>query len=270
MIGRVLWRSFWSWWDNLSYSLMTALVGAMNPSFLILVPTVAFLLTTDISFLQKNWEFWMMVLCTTVGGMWLWPLSLVSHRMHEEMINNGIHGYFKRLWVMIRESFLPGLMWWAFGTLIGGLLGLSFLFYGRFLLTFPVFFWIMLFVSLWFFMFWMMAEMILVILIYRSGLKAREMILLAFYIALRYAFVYLVLLGISWALYGVLIIPTVNPITMVIPLVTIYGIGPVIHIWAFRYAFEEMPPEGKKRSVWELFTPFVQLFHVVRRLFGGK
>jgi len=266
MVGRILKRSFWSWWDNLSYSLVTALVGSLNPSFLVVVPTVVFLLTTDVGFLRQNWWFWGLVLSTAVGGMWLWPLSVVSHALHEELANGPVLGYFKRLWELTKMYFLRSLGWWFLGTIVGALFGLSFVFYNRFMGQLFVVGGIFLFVLVWLFLMWVMMEMVLVVAIYKSGLKWQEMLLVAGYTVMKYALVYLGILAVSWVIYVVLMIPAVNPITMVIPLVTVYGIGGMMHIWTFRAVFDEWPSEEKKRSLWELLTPFKQLWRALTRM----
>ncbi len=266
MIGRIFGRSFWSWWDNLSYSLVTSLVGAMNPSFLVLVPTVAFVMTTDVAFVRQHWGFWAVMICTTMGGMWLWPFSVVSHAMHERMMDGPVVEYFKTLWKMVKEFFLPSLGWWLAGTLSGGLLGLSFVFSIEQVRVFPVFWSLVIFFAVWFFVVLMMMQMVLVVLLYKSGMKPQEMLVLALYTVVKYALVYFVVLVVSWVVYVILLVPATNPITLVIPLVTVYGIGPVVHVWTFRYVFEEAIPEQKRRSVWEIFTPFVQLWRVLTRL----
>ncbi len=278
MIGRILSRSFWSWWDNLSYSMFTALVAALNPSFLVLVPTVAFLLTSEIGFVKQYADFWIIIGCTTVAGIWLWPLSVVSHRMHEEMTNGPVVGYFKKLWQFIREHFWSSLGFWVVATGIGFLFGLSFVFYARQMASFSPLWAIVFFVSLWFFVLFMMMEMVLVVLLYKSGMKVGEMLLLAFYTVIRYAFVYFVVFLISWVLYGILLVPAatpflptpgIMPLFVIIPLVSVYGLGPTLHIWTFRYVFDEAPPEEKKRSIWELFLPIVHLWRWLLRLVRG-
>ncbi|URA10031.1 hypothetical protein [Thermospira aquatica] len=271
MIGRILGRSFWSWWDNLSYSLVTSLIGSMNPSFLVLVPTVAFVITTDVTFVQQHWGFWIVMICTTIGGMWLWPLSVVSHVMHERMIDGPVVEYFKTLWKMVKEWFFPSLGWWIGGTISGGLLGLSLVFSLEQVRVFPLFWSLVVLFALWFLVVLMMMQMVLVVLLYKSGLKPQEMLVLALYTVARHGVVYFVMLVISWVVYAFLFVPATNPITLVIPLVTVYGIGPVLHVWTFRYVFEEALPAEKKRSLLELFTPFVQLWQSVKRFFqGGK
>jgi len=279
MVGKILWRSFWSWWDNLSYSFVTALIAAVNPSFLVLLPTVAFLLTTDAAFVQRFWQFWVVVVCASLGGLWLWPMSVVSHRMHEELMNGPVMKYFARLWEYTRQSFWSSLVWWLGGTLVGLVFGLGFAFYGHQMLFSSPVWGIVLFLVLWFFLLWVMVEMILAILIYKSGMKPGEMLLLAVYTVFRYAVVFILMVLVSWAVYGIFMIPAVVPFVsssglsfflLIVPLVSVYGIGAVFHIWTFRFVFEEVPPESKKRSLWEIFTPFVQIGQWLRSLLGGR
>ncbi|MCX7882069.1 MAG: hypothetical protein N2314_02475 [Brevinematales bacterium] len=279
MIGKILWRSFWSWWDNLSYSMFTALMAAVNPSFLVLVPTVAFLLTSDIGFLREYWWVWVIVVCTAIGGMWLWPLSLASHRMHEEMINGPIVGYLKKFWQFTKERFWLSLALWGITTVIGALFGVSLVLCWQRIGTSPFFWGILLFVCVWFFVLFLAWEMVFVILLYKSGMKIAEMLLLALYTVIKYAFVYVVMVGVSWVVYLILLVPAatpflatpgIMPLLVVVPLVSVYGIGAVIHIWTFRYVFEEVPPQERKRSLLELLTPFVQLWRWVLRVFSGR
>lgn len=261
MLGKILSRGFWSWWDHISFSILNSVLAALNPLFLALVASIMWAIGQSAEIFVEYRALFAVIFGASILGMGAFPSTLAALSMERRMTDGETVSYFTEYWGEFRRLFLKGLPVFIIYSLAGGLLGFSLYFY-LFVIggLFP-FNLVVTAISLWFAVWILSSQLFTLPLLVTEDFPFHEAVLFGLVTAARQGLRSLLVGAFLTALMLVLFIALVSPYTAILPLVTYFGLSGNISIWAFRYLADDTPPpDAPERSLSELFSPFTNIF----------
>ncbi len=256
-------RSFWSWWENISYSLLSSFLGAINPFFLIVVATFMWSFTTDSKLMLEHPEFFIAMIGMSLAASPFFPTTLAAVSVQGKLLTEGSAGYFGFYLKELKRLFFRGLEYTLVFALAGLLLGFSVWFYHTQLDFIHPFNDVLAALSGWFYVVLLLMQFYLVpeVVYETEGLIAN--VAVAFLMLFRKLRLMLTAFFFSGFVVALMLLPAASRFTAVVPLVTVVGFRGVVFHWLYWLANDEVPPalqEEKKRSAGDIFSPFTALF----------
>lgn len=262
MFFKIVRRMFWTWWDNLSYSILTSLFGAMNPIYLAFLAGCMWALSVDFQLFVDYKDSFIILAGIAVMSMNVFPTTLAACSIQGRLIDGKVRKFVKEYFAEVKRLFWRGMGLTLVNALAGYLLSYSFLFYrDRLADWFPVNY-ILIGLSALFYLVLLLSQIILVPLAASDDYPLFEYYLIATHMTFKNGFVLFGVGVFHLLLMAILTIPVVTPFLVIVPVVAFYGLTFTLHIWAFRYADGQVSAEEdwKRRSGKELLSPFTAPF----------
>ena len=265
MFFGIIKRTFWSWWDNLSYSVFTSLLGAANPFYLVLIAGFRWLLAEDIGFLIQYKDVFFLIIAGSILNMQTFPTTLAAYSMQAKLIDGEVKSFFREYWGELRKVFGKGMIMTLINTVAGLILGYSILYYRDHLANLYPLNYILIGLSGWFVFSFLLSQFIQVPLII-SDLKEKKedrqkiggYYIVSFYWMVKRGLVMLAVGMFNLFIFFLFTIPAVSPFLTIVPIFAYMGFATTLHIWTYRYVFDDFP-QGKdfpKRKFKDMLTPF--------------
>ena len=264
MFRKIIYRTFWSWWDNFSYSIITSFFGSTNPFFLIFLATFQWilgLLTQSVTSLDVYKDLIFVLCITTLVNIHTFPTTVVAYALQDKLIDGPIDQFFRTYWTELKRIFGRTMIVTLINIVIGGLLAFSFLFYNSaFPADNPLKF-ILIGISAWFLLILLISQIYMVPLMVREKYRFWEYYMISIYMTFKHAFLILGVSLVNAIIFLLFAIPIVSPFLVVVPIVAYFGLVSTLHIWTFRYVDGEisMKDPMRRRKLRELFAPFINL-----------
>ncbi|OHD56744.1 MAG: hypothetical protein A2014_02330 [Spirochaetes bacterium GWF1_49_6] len=265
MFFSIIKRTFWSWWDNLSYAVFTSLLGAANPFYLVIIAGFRWLFAEDMGFILQYKDAFFLVLMGSILNMQTFPTTLAAYSMQAKLIDGETKSYFREYWGELRKVFGKGMIFTLINTTAGLLLGYSILYFRDKLVNLYPWNYILIGLSGWFIFSFLLSQFIMAPLVIsdlaekkEDRLKIGSYYMISLYWMVKKGLVMLGLAIINLLIFFIFTIPAVSPFLTVIPIFAYMGFVTTMHTWTYRYVFDDFP-QGKdfpKRSVRDLFSPF--------------
>lgn len=265
MFFSIIKRTFWSWWDNLSYAVFTSLLGAANPFYLVIIAGFRWLFAEDMGFILQYKDAFFLVLMGSILNMQTFPTTLAAYSMQAKLIDGESKSYFREYWGELRKVFGKGMIFTLINTSAGLLLGYSILYFRDKLVSFYPWNYILIGLSGWFLFSFLLSQFIMSPLVIsdlaekkEDRLKIGSYYMISLYWMVKKGLVMLGLAIINLLIFFIFTIPAVSPFLTVIPIFAYMGFVTTMHTWTYRYVFDDFP-QGKdfpKRSMRDLFSPF--------------
>ncbi len=262
MFFKIVRRTFWSWWDNLSYSILTSLFGAANPFYLAFLAGCMWALSVDFQLFIDYQDVFIILVSISLLAMNAFPTTMAAFSVQSKLIDGSLGKFVKAYFAELKRLFWRGLGLSLVNGLAGYLLAYSFLFYRDRLADWFPFNYILIGLSALFYFVLLLSQIILVPLAASDDYPLFEYYLISTHMTFKNGFA---LFGVSvlHLLITVLFtVPVVTPFLVVLPMVAYYGLIMTLHTWAFRYSDGQVPEneEWTKRNGKELLSPFVSPF----------
>jgi hypothetical protein len=265
MFFSIIKRTFWSWWDNLSYAVFTSLLGAANPFYLVIIAGFRWLFAEDMGFILQYKDAFFLVLMGSILNMQTFPTTLAAYSMQAKLIDGETKSYFREYWGELKKLLGKGLIFTLINTTAGLLLGYSILYFRDKLVNLYPWNYILIGLSGWFIFSFLLSQFIMAPLVIsdlaekkEDRLKIGSYYMISLYWMVKKGLVMLGLAIINLLIFFIFTIPAVSPFLTVIPIFAYMGFVTTMHTWTYRYVFDDFP-QGKdfpKRSVRDLFSPF--------------
>ncbi len=257
MFIKIMRRSFWSWWDNISYSIFVSMTAAVNPFFILLIASI-WAFYTEVQFFVSNDSLFLVIIMTCVFAMPFFPTSLAGFRLQGIIIRDESNSLVRDYWESLKAVFWRGLL----HSIVYGAAGLglaySILYYRDFLgHLFPLNY-ILIGVSMWFAMILFMMQSVIVPLIAEEDYRFTDFYKIALVYTMRNIFPLLLMAFMHILAFVMLTIPVVSPFLTVVPIVAYFGLIATMHNWTFMYVDGqvELSEDIPRRQLKELFSPF--------------
>ncbi len=257
MFIRILRRTFWSWWDHLSYSIFTSFNAAVNPFFIFLMAGLWVFYTRG-DFFTQNAGLFFVLITTCLFAMPFFPTALASYSYQAKIIDDEITSIFKEYFLELKRVFWKGIFHSLLNGLIGFLLSYSIIYYQQSMThLFPLNI-ILTGLSVWFLFILLMMQIILLPLLTSDEYRFHEYYMVAFFLTFKKALPLFLVSVVNILFFVLLTVPIVSPFLTVVPIISYFGLVSTLHIWTFRYADGAADPKEKlpKRNIGELFSPF--------------
>jgi hypothetical protein len=265
MFFGIIKRTFWTWWDNLSYSIFTSMLGAANPFYLVIIAGFRWLFAEDVTLILQYKDAFFLVLMASILNMHTFPTTLAAYSMQVKLIDGETKSFFREYWGELKKMFGKGMIFTLINTAAGLALGFSILYFRDKLVNIYPWNYILIGISGWFIFSFLLSQFIMSPLVVSDLEEKKEdrLKIGSYYMISLYWMVKKGLLMLGVALMNVFIfilftIPAVSPFLTVIPIFAYMGFITTMHTWTYRYIFDDFP-KGKdfpKRSVRDLFSPF--------------
>ncbi|OHD55984.1 MAG: hypothetical protein A2Y33_11025 [Spirochaetes bacterium GWF1_51_8] len=265
MFFGILKRTFWSWWDNLSYSVFTSFLGAANPFYLVLIAGFRWLLAEDVGFVFQYKDIFFLIVAGSILNMQTFPTTLAAYSMQAKLIDGEVKSFFREYWAELRKVFGKGMILTLINTVIGLILGYSILYYRDNLAhLYPVNF-ILIGLSGWFIFSFLLSQFLQVPLIISDLKENKEdrqkiggLYLVSLYWMVKKGIVMLGIGIVNLIIFFLFTIPAVSPFLTIVPIFAYMGFASTLHTWTYRYVFDDFPA-GKdfpKRKLSDMFSAF--------------
>lgn len=257
MFIRILKRTFWSWWDHLSFSIFSSFTAAVNPFFVFLIAGMWVFYTRG-DFFTQNAGLFFVLITTCLFAMSIFPTALAAYAYQARIIDDSYQSVFKEYFQLLRKLALRGLLHSLLNGLLGFLLSYSILYYQQAFSQRVVLQMVLTGLSVWFLFILLMMQMILVPLLSQEKYRFHEYYMVAFYLTFKRALPLFLVSVVNILFFVVLTVPIVSPVLTVVPVVSYFGLAATLHHWTFRYADGQYDPKESlpRRSLQELFSPF--------------
>jgi len=256
-------RVFWSWWENLSYSLLSSFLGAINPFFLFIVATFMWSFTADSKLMLEHPGFFIVLIGMSIAASPFFPTTLAAFSSQGKIIKEGPAGYFNFYISELKRLFLRGLGYTLLFAFAGLILGFSVWFYHFQLKTIAPFNDVLAAFAAWFYFVLILMQFYLIpeVLYETEGVISN--VAVAFLMSFRKLGLMLTAFLFSGVVVSLMIFPAASRFTAVVPLVTVVGFRGVVVHWTYWLTNDEVPldlQEKKNRKLSDLFVPFTSLF----------
>lgn len=261
MFGKILKRTFWSWWDNISYSILTSVLGGTNPFFLWFLATFHYTVA-NFDLVVDNPDEFTVFFSIMLLTLHVFPTTLASYAMQSQLIDGKMNRFFRSWWEALKKYFVRGIVVTLINGAAGYMLGNSVVYYKNALESIYPFNYVLIGFSGLFFFILLISQIIMIPLMVTDKYKIYEYYLIAIHMTFKKGFVILLVGLINVIIFLIFMIPVVSPFLVVVPLIAYFGFAGTLHHWTFRYADGQVDKNADtpKRKIGEIFSPFGNLF----------
>lgn len=259
MFFKIVKRTFWTWWDNLSFSMLSSFLGGLNPFYIIFLGTFTYIVE-DFSLVVDFKEFFLLLFGGVLPAIHVFPTTIAAYSVQKRLIDKKSVKYFSEYWQDLKKYFGKGLVLTLICLLAGLLLAYSVLFYQQQLSGLLSM--ILTVISSVFFIILMFMQLIIVPLVIEDDYPVKDYFLISVSMIFKKPLLLIPVLIFESLLLLLSFIPALSPVLVIIPLVAYLGLVSIFRIWLFRYLDDapEIHKELGERSAGELFSPITTLF----------
>jgi hypothetical protein len=262
MVGKIVYRSFWSWWDNLSFSLVNSFMGTLNPFTLVILSSLMWSFTGDAGLFLSNPVFFGVALGAALLGAASFPTTAAAAAMQEKLIDEGTSSFFREWWDCMKQVIWRSLFVSLILAAAGGLLAFSVVFYLTALAAYFPFNLFPVLISAWFYVMILMAQSVLVPLLWREKMPLHHYFLVSFTVTAKNGARMFAVSAVLVLVFLFTCIPLFSRWTAIFTVLTYTGFAQTLNAWTYRYVSGETVENEsvKKRRASELLSPFASLF----------
>ena len=255
---KILKQTFWDWWDNISYSLLTSILGSCNPFFIIILAAFRWSFSDDFTFLLQYGKEFFVVLMTSLIIIPIFPTTIAAYSLQNKIIDLKLENFFVQFWRELKKYLGRGLLFTLINGIVGFLLSYSIIFYSDFLKDWYPFNYILIGLSALFIFLILLSQFIMLPLVVKDDYPVLEYYVISFYMTLKNGLLLLALFLFQSIMVFIFFIPVIVPFLTIIPIVVYFGFVSTFHIWAFKYIDGEVDVSVplRKRKIREIFSPF--------------
>lgn len=262
MFFKILKRTFWGWWDNISFSFLTSIMGATNPFFIVLLSTFRWIVAEDFEIVIKYQNLFFVLIIVCLLSIAVFPTTIAAYAIQRRLLKGDTEKFFLYYWKGLKKYFGRGMLLTLINTIIGGLLAYSIVYYNTALSSWYPFNYILIGISGLFILLFLLSQIVMIPLVITDDYKISEYYLISFHMTLKNGLRIALVAIVNFIMVVIFFIPIISPFLIIVPIVAYYGFASTLHLWTFSYVDGSVSVEDvlPKRKFKELFTPFANMF----------